>query len=151
MTAIFNADQVAHQHVMFHEDSVISGGTAPYVFHWSINGDMRSKVPCSASSVFNVAINDTNNENVARVRLVWWWCVMVWWWCVMVILMWWWCDFDVRLMWCGMWFNSQELSKLFWPCDAIHCHGFWSSLVQVMACCLTAPSHYLSQYWHVGD
>ena len=23
----------------------------------------------------------------------------------------------------------------------------WSLLVQVMACCLTAPSHYLNQYW----
>ena len=26
--------------------------------------------------------------------------------------------------------------------DAIWCHRPWSTLVQVMACCLTAPSHY---------
>ena len=26
-------------------------------------------------------------------------------------------------------------------------HRSWSTMVQVMACCLTAPSHYLIQYW----
>ena len=26
-------------------------------------------------------------------------------------------------------------------------HGTWSTLVQVMACCLMAPSHYLNQCW----
>ena len=36
-----------------------------------------------------------------------------------------------------------------WPSDAIRRHRIWSALVQVMACCLTAPSHYLKQYWVV--
>ena len=30
------------------------------------------------------------------------------------------------------------------PSDIIWCHGPWSTLVQVMACCLTAPSHNLN-------
>ena len=34
-----------------------------------------------------------------------------------------------------------------WPGDAILCHRTWSTLVQVMASCLMAPSHYLKQYW----
>ena len=34
-----------------------------------------------------------------------------------------------------------------WPGDAIWRHGTRSTLAQVMACCLTAPSHYLSQCW----
>ena len=34
-----------------------------------------------------------------------------------------------------------------WPGDAISCHRSWSELVQVMASCLTAPSHCLKQYW----
>ena len=34
-----------------------------------------------------------------------------------------------------------------WPSDAIWCQRSWSTLVQVMACCLTAPSHYLYQCW----
>ena len=29
----------------------------------------------------------------------------------------------------------------------ILCHKTWSALVQVMASCLMAPSHYLMQYW----
>ena len=31
--------------------------------------------------------------------------------------------------------------------DAIWRWRSWSTLVQVMACCLTAPSHYLNQIW----
>ena len=34
-----------------------------------------------------------------------------------------------------------------WPSDAIWCWGSWSTLVQVMACCLMASSHYLNQCW----
>ena len=34
-----------------------------------------------------------------------------------------------------------------WPNDAIWRHGTRSTLAQVMACCLTAPSHYLNQCW----
>ena len=33
------------------------------------------------------------------------------------------------------------------PSDAIWGWRSWSALVQVMACCLMAPSHYLNQYW----
>ena len=39
------------------------------------------------------------------------------------------------------WFNSL------WPSDAIWRHRSRSTLAQVMACCLTASSHYLHQYW----
>ena len=34
-----------------------------------------------------------------------------------------------------------------WPSDAIWRQGSRSTLVQVMACCLTAPRHYLNQCW----
>ena len=33
------------------------------------------------------------------------------------------------------------------PSDAIWRHGTRSTLAQVMACCLTAPSHYLNRCW----
>ena len=33
--------------------------------------------------------------------------------------------------------------------DAIWWHRSGSTLTQVMACCLTAPSHYLNQFWFV--
>ena len=34
-----------------------------------------------------------------------------------------------------------------WPGDSIWRHGTRSTVAQVMACCLTAPSHYLNQCW----
>ena len=39
--------------------------------------------------------------------------------------------------------------NLLWPSDAIWWNRTGSTLVQVMACCLTAPSHYLSQCWFI--
>ena len=33
------------------------------------------------------------------------------------------------------------------PSDAIRLHKSWSTLAQVMTCCLTAPGHCLNQYW----
>ena len=44
-----------------------------------------------------------------------------------------------------------RISPFFMPvlnhCDTILWHNSQSTLAQVMACCLTAPSHYLNQCW----
>ena len=40
-----------------------------------------------------------------------------------------------------------EIFNTLWPSDAIWRWRSWSTLVQVMTCCLTAPSHYLNQIW----
>ena len=45
---------------------------------------------------------------------------------------------------CTICVGSRTINPL-WPGDAIRRHRFWSTLAQVMACCLTAPSHYLNQ------
>ena len=42
--------------------------------------------------------------------------------------------------------SRRQLAAL-WPSDAIWWHRSGSKLAQVMACCLTAPSHYLNQCW----
>ena len=42
---------------------------------------------------------------------------------------------------------SCTLLNSLWPSDIIWQQGSRSTLAQVMACCLTAPSHYLNQYW----
>ena len=39
--------------------------------------------------------------------------------------------------------------NLFWPSDTIWRQRSGSTLAQVMACCLTAPSHYLNQCWRI--
>ena len=41
----------------------------------------------------------------------------------------------------GRWVNSL------WPSDAMWRYRCGSTLAQVIACCLTAPSHYLNQCW----
>ena len=38
-----------------------------------------------------------------------------------------------------------------WPSDAICRHRSGSTLNQVMAFCLVAPSHYLNQCWHINN
>ena len=51
--------------------------------------------------------------------------------------------------------NTDEHQNLYvfhlfnslWPSDAIWQQGSRSTLAHVMACCLTAPSHYLNQCW----
>ena len=46
----------------------------------------------------------------------------------------------------GRSFPSFIINSL-WPSDAIWRQRSWSTLAQVMACCLTAPSHFLNQCW----
>ena len=41
-------------------------------------------------------------------------------------------------------FSSKSVNTLW----LLSCHRTWSTLVRVMASCLTAPSHCLKQYWH---
>ena len=47
--------------------------------------------------------------------------------------------------------NQTKIFLIFYnslgPSDAIWRWRYWSTLVQVMACCLKAPSHYLNQCW----
>ena len=43
--------------------------------------------------------------------------------------------------------HSTSRVNSLWPSYIIWRHGSRSTLAQVMACCLTAPSHYLNQCW----
>ena len=49
------------------------------------------------------------------------------------------------MAWC--WSGDKPLSEPMWPRDDIWRHRSGSTLVQVMACCLTAPSRYLNHGW----
>ena len=56
--------------------------------------------------------------------------------------------FTLQKVWwsgCPAW-PPPQLNSL-WPNDAIWRQRSGSTLAQVMACCLTAPSHYLNQCW----
>ena len=47
----------------------------------------------------------------------------------------------------GQWVNRVANINSLWPSDTIWRHNSGSTLAQVMACCLMAPSHYLNQCW----
>ena len=51
------------------------------------------------------------------------------------------CTFNSVIFKLILWINSLR------PSDAIWRQWSWTTLAQVMACCLTAPSHYLNQCW----
>ena len=53
---------------------------------------------------------------------------------------------DDQAQWLKVYFLWKSLINSLWPSDAI-LRRTGSTLVQVMACCLTAPSHYLNQCW----
>ena len=46
----------------------------------------------------------------------------------------------IGLMSYWLWPEVSRFIDWFWPSDAVWHHGPWSSLVQVMVCCLMAPS-----------
>ena len=53
------------------------------------------------------------------------------------------CGSDFKSVICK---HMLQINSL-WPSDAIWRQRSGSTLAQVMACCLTAPSHYLNQCW----
>ena len=63
--------------------------------------------------------------------------------------------FNIKTVFPGMgilmlkirWSGNHVILNSLWPNDAIWRHGSASTLAQVMACCLMAPSHYLNQCW----
>ena len=54
--------------------------------------------------------------------------------------------FVVKQLLTKRWLWVQRINSLR-PSDAIWRQWSWTTLAQVMACCLTAPSHYLNQCW----
>ena len=48
----------------------------------------------------------------------------------------------------NLWLNGFFFNSL-WPSDTTWRHRTGSTLAQVMACCLMAPSHYLNQCWFI--
>ena len=60
--------------------------------------------------------------------------------CVKHLHIWWWANIGGMFVWAVL---------NLWPSDVIRWHRSGSTLAQVMACCLMAPSHYLDQCWLV--
>ena len=58
-------------------------------------------------------------------------------------------NFTYSIYYSGAACNAYLFNTL-WPSDAIWQHRSGSTMIQVMACCLTAPSHYLNQCWIIS-
>ena len=65
---------------------------------------------------------------------------------------WTWCGPYGTLKGFGRWYHLVVAVSTHWRHnDAIWLHRTWSTLVQVMAWCHQAPSHYLSQCWYMSE
>ena len=45
---------------------VIAAGSEPFVRHWSVNGEQRSQVPCTPTSVYSIAINSKSESTKVK-------------------------------------------------------------------------------------
>ncbi|XP_072033983.1 THO complex subunit 6 homolog [Amphiura filiformis] len=62
-TVTFDTPNTCPQIVTFHDSSIISGGNSASIDHWNINGDLKTRVPCTSSSVFSIVINTASQHN----------------------------------------------------------------------------------------
>ena len=59
-----------------------------------------------------------------------------------------WCPFTIFYHpWFRLAFHWWDIINSLWSSEAIWRHRSGSTLAQIMACCLTVPSHYLNQCW----
>jgi len=62
---VFATPESCPQVVLFEDDYILSGGTEPNIFKWSINGELRTKFPCTPKSVYSLAVNENTNRLLA--------------------------------------------------------------------------------------
>ncbi|KAK2169087.1 hypothetical protein LSH36_12g10015 [Paralvinella palmiformis] len=60
-TSVFHTP-TTHNTVCFQDDSLISGGSDPCVYHWLVNGEKKAQVPCSSTNVFNISFNEKSED-----------------------------------------------------------------------------------------
>nr|KAG5690725.1 hypothetical protein BaRGS_022416 [Batillaria attramentaria] len=46
-----------------HKHEILSGGSAPAMNKWQLNGTLHSSIPCSPTSVFSLAINKRSESS----------------------------------------------------------------------------------------
>ncbi|KAK3726628.1 hypothetical protein QZH41_012280, partial [Actinostola sp. cb2023] len=61
-TGVLDTPNSSQQNALFHEDTIITSGTEPSVFHWQVNGELRSQIPCTASCAYAMRINSASPQ-----------------------------------------------------------------------------------------
>ncbi|XP_043942610.1 THO complex subunit 6 homolog [Protopterus annectens] len=56
--------QDCQQQVMFYQDLILSAGNNPTINHCQISSGVKAQIPCTAPSVYSLAINEQSQENM---------------------------------------------------------------------------------------
>ncbi|XP_057301892.1 THO complex subunit 6 homolog [Hydractinia symbiolongicarpus] len=64
-TAVLSTPKSCAQVIKFEDDFILTAGTEPNVFKWSINGELRTKFPTSPKSIFSLEVNEHSNRVLA--------------------------------------------------------------------------------------
>ncbi|XP_033126784.1 THO complex subunit 6 homolog [Anneissia japonica] len=62
-TCVYNIGNSCAQCVQFYDDLLYSGGSHAMVSHLTMNGEVKTQVPCTPNSVFSLAINTSSETN----------------------------------------------------------------------------------------
>ncbi|XP_014787628.1 THO complex subunit 6 homolog isoform X1 [Octopus bimaculoides] len=62
-TTAFDTPKSCQKHALIHQDTILSAGSEPSVFHWSLNGELKAKIPCTPTCVFKVDVNTNSKSN----------------------------------------------------------------------------------------
>ena len=94
-------------------------------------------IHCTVSKIYLISLM-SNRYKLWQVNMDWWW---------LTILL----PSDTNISPStsshSSWENKLYLWAPLWPGGATWYHEYWSTLVQVIACCLQTASHYLNQCW----
>ncbi|XP_028395249.1 THO complex subunit 6 homolog isoform X2 [Dendronephthya gigantea] len=63
-TNIMDTPGSCQQAAVFHKDLILTGGTKPEIYHWQTNGDLKTKVPSTATTIYSLAINHLSGHKV---------------------------------------------------------------------------------------
>ncbi|XP_046855243.1 THO complex subunit 6 homolog [Xenia sp. Carnegie-2017] len=56
-TSVMDTPESTQHAVVFHRDLILSAGQSPFIYNWQTNGDLKTKVPVSASTLYSININ----------------------------------------------------------------------------------------------
>lgn len=63
VTSVLTTPNSCQLSALFHEDKILSGGTEPKVYHWSVNGEKKAEIPASPKSIYSLVVNTNSSRN----------------------------------------------------------------------------------------
>ena len=48
---------------------ILTGGTAPTLFHWTLNGEKEAEIPVSPTAIYSLAVNKNSKSNKVIYRI----------------------------------------------------------------------------------